>query len=353
MKKYFDHEIKISEKIISKNNFPYIIAEMSANHNGSIENAFNLLLAAKKAGADAIKIQTYKPDTITINCQNNEFLISKGLWAGQSLYELYEKAHMPWEWHLPIFEYAKEIGITIFSSPFDKSAIDLLESLDCPAYKIASFEIVDHELIKYAANTQKPLIISTGMANFEEISEAVSVARNSGCKQLALLHCVSGYPTDPRYYNLRTIPDLIEKFDTLVGISDHTISNITANAAVSLGACIIEKHFTLSRDGGGPDDSFSMEPDDLKDLSITTKITKNAMGVVNYGPLDAEKFSFDHRRSLYFIKDISKGEVIDEKCIKSIRPGNGLKPKYYFDVIGKKASRDIKFGTPVSWEDIK
>ena len=352
MKTLLNKNIVIAGKIIGPQQAPYIIAEMSANHNGDIDNAFKILDAAKAAGADAVKIQTYLPDTITINSKNEEFLITNGLWAGQSLYELYEKAHMPWDWHGPLFEHAKEIGIAIFSSPFDKTAIDLLEGLDCPAYKIASFEIVDHELIKYAAQTGKPMIMSTGMASFEEISEAVVVAQEAGCNQLALLHCVSGYPSDPQDYNLLTIRDLSDKFNLLVGISDHTISNTTANAAVALGASIIEKHFTLDRNGGGADDSFSMEPPDLVDLCNSSKITKLALGAVNYAPLEAEKLSIEHRRSLYFVKDVSKGQLIEEACVRSIRPGNGLKPKYLHKVIGQIAARDIKFGTPVSFDDL-
>tara|TARA_B110000090_G_scaffold206633_1_gene256413 strand:- start:510 stop:1574 length:1065 start_codon:yes stop_codon:yes gene_type:complete len=352
MKSFFNESITIAGKVIGAEQEPYIIAEMSANHNGSIDNAFRIIDAAKSAGADAVKLQTYHPDTITINCKNEEFMITKGLWAGQSLYELYEKAHMPWDWHKPLFEYARKIGITIFSSPFDKTAIDLLEGLGCPAYKIASFEIIDHELIKYAAETGKPLIMSTGMASLEEISEAVLVAQDAGCKQLALLHCVSGYPSDPADYNLVTLKSLSKRFNLLVGLSDHTISNVTANAAVALGAVIVEKHFTLDRNGGGPDDSFSMEPSDLVDLCSSTKITKLALGAENYAPLEAEKLSVEHRRSLYFVKSVSEGQIIDELCVRSIRPGNGLKPKYLNQVIGKRASRNIEFGTPVSFDDL-
>ena len=341
----------ISGREIGSQYSPYIIAEMSANHNGDINNAYKILDAAKASGANAVKIQTYRPDTITIKSDNPEFTINGGLWAGRSLYELYEEAHMPWEWHAPLFAYAKEIGITIFSSPFDKSAVDLLEGLDCPAYKIASFEIVDHELISYAAKTGKPLIISTGMATLEEISEAVDVARTAGCLELALLHCVSAYPSSPADYNLKTLVDLYDRFNLVVGLSDHTISNVTANAAVSLGAAIVEKHFTLDRDGGGPDDSFSMEPDDLSSLCESTRITHSAVGGVNYTSLEAEMSSVQYRRSLYFVEHLKKGDVITERHVRSIRPGFGLKPKYYRDVIGKVATREITVGTPVNLDD--
>lgn len=343
----------ISSQTIGKQYPPYIIAEMSANHNGEIENAYKILDAARAAGANAVKIQTYRPDTITIESQRPEFTISGGLWSGRSLYDLYKEAHMPWEWHAPLFEHARKIGLTIFSSPFDKSAIDLLESLDCPAYKIASFEIIDHELIKYAAQTGKPLIMSSGMATLQEISEAVEVATIAGCSELAILHCVSAYPSRPEEYNLKTLIDLQERFDLVVGLSDHTISNVTANAAVALGAAIVEKHFTLDRNGGGPDDSFSMEPADLESLCESTRTTHLALGSVNYTPGDAEVSSMQYRRSLYFVENLKKGEVITERHVRSIRPGFGLKPKYYEKVIGSVAARDIEFGTPVSLDDFR
>lgn len=348
-----DHSLEIAGRTIGGQYYPYIIAEMSANHNGKIENAYKILDAAKAAGADAVKIQTYRPDTITIDSTNEEFKIRKGLWAGRTLYELYEEAHMPWEWHGPLFDYAREIGLTIFSSPFDKTAVDLLETFDCPAYKIASFEIIDHALIKYAAETRKPLIISTGMASLEEISEAVRVARDAGCTQLAVLHCVSGYPSLPEDYNLKTIGDLTKQLGLVVGLSDHTISNVTANAAIALGASIIEKHFTLDRNGGGADDSFSMEPSDLVNLCQSSRETHLAIGSVNYSPLSAEESSLQYRRSLYFVEDMLQGQVVKEDHVRSIRPGYGLKPKYLSEVIGKRVSRDIKFGTPVSFDDLQ
>lgn len=262
--------------------YPYVIAEMSANHNGLIENAFLIIKKAKESGADAVKMQTYTPDTITLNCNSEEFYIRGGLWDGRTLYNLYQEAYTPWDWHKPLFDFARNIGITIFSSPFDNTAIDLLEDLNAPAYKIASFEAVDLPLIKYAASTGKPLIISTGMADAEEIQEAIDAAYSAGCKELAILHCVSGYPAPASDYNLRTIQDMQIRFGVPVGLSDHTLDNTTAIAAVALGACIIEKHFTLDRNGGGPDDSFSLEPADLAALCRDSKTAWQALGRVDY-----------------------------------------------------------------------
>jgi N-acetylneuraminate synthase len=250
---------------------PYVIAEMSANHNGNIETAFKLIEAAKQAGADAVKLQTYRPDTITLNCNSEDFRIHGGLWAGRTLYDLYQEAHMPWEWHAPLFAHARKHAITIFSSPFDNTAVDLLEDLNAPAYKIASFEAVDPALIKYVASTGKPMIISTGMADAQEIQEAIDAAREGGCKELAVLHCVSGYPAPAADYNLRTIPDMIQRFGLVTGLSDHTLENTTAITSVAMGASIIEKHFTLDRSGGGPDDSFSLEPAELAALCNDSK----------------------------------------------------------------------------------
>jgi N-acetylneuraminate synthase len=285
---------------------------MSANHNGNIDNAYRILEAAKQAGADAIKLQTYRPDTITLNSDLPDFQITDGLWKGRTLYELYEWAHTPWEWHKPLFEYARKLGITIFSSPFDTTAVDLLEDLGAPAYKIASFEAIDLALIEYVAKTGKPMIISTGMADAEEIQEAIDAAQGAGCKELAILQCVSGYPAPAEDYNLRTIPDMIERIGLVTGLSDHTLDNTTAIASVVLGASLIEKHFTLDRNGGGPDDSFSLEPADLAALCRDSKTAWKALGQIDYGRKSSEQGNAQFRRSLYFVKDMQAGEVITE-----------------------------------------
>jgi N-acetylneuraminate synthase len=342
--------IKINNRIISNSNCPYIIAELSANHNGSIERAFESVLAAKEAGADAVKIQTYTADTITIKSDREEFQIRGGLWDGSSLYDLYKEAETPYEWHKPLFDYAKKIGITIFSSPFDSTAVDLLEELNTPAYKIASPEIIDLPLIKYVAQTKKPMIISTGMANFEEITEAVDIAKENGCQNLILLHCISAYPTPPEQSNLRTIPDLAEKFNVLSGLSDHTMGTVVATTSVALGACVIEKHFTLSRFDKGPDSSFSLEPHELKQLCQDTKIAWQSLGDVCYERKSSEVGSVKFRRSIYAVKNIKKGEKLTVNNIKSIRPGSGLKPKHYEKILGKIANNDIMYGSPISFD---
>jgi pseudaminic acid synthase len=340
--------LSINKRKISENYPPYIIAELSANHNGNIDNAFKIIDAAKAAGADAVKLQTYRPDTITIDHNSPDFMIEGGLWGGQTLFQLYESAYMPWEWHAPLFEYARKIDITIFSSPFDSTAVDLLEDLNVPAYKIASFEAIDIPLIKYVAATRKPMIISTGMANKEEIQEAIDAAKAGGCDQIALLHCVSGYPAPASDYNLKTIPDIINCFGLVTGLSDHTIDNITAITSLALGTSIIEKHVTLDRNGGGPDDSFSLEPAELKALYKDAKTAWQALGKVDYGRKSSEQVNVKFRRSLYFVKDIKSGEVITSDHIKSIRPGYGLPPKYLDRVIGKRVNSNIQQGTPTS-----
>jgi pseudaminic acid synthase len=342
--------ITIAGRKIGLSEPPYVIAEMSANHNSDISRAFAIIKAAKQAGADAVKLQTYKPDTITLNIKTPDFMIEGGLWDGKNLYELYESAYMPWEWHKPLFDYAREVGITIFSSPFDSTAVDLLEDLNAPAYKIASFEAVDLPLIRYVASTKKPMIISTGMADVEEIQEAVDAARSTGCEQLVLLHCVSGYPAPSDDYNLHTITDMQQRFAVPVGLSDHTIDNTTAIASVVLGACVIEKHVTLDRCGGGPDDSFSLEPVELKALCDGTKTAWRALGQVNYSRKSSEQANVKFRRSLYVVKDIAAGEVFTDQNVKSIRPGYGLAPKYWQEVLGKPAKFDISKGTALSWE---
>lgn len=345
--------ITINGRKISAKHEPYVIAEVSANHNGSLETAFTLLKVAKNSGASAVKLQTYTADTITLNCDSDEFRIKSDLWEGRTLYDLYQEAHMPWEWHKPLFDYARDLDITIFSSPFDRTAVDLLEDLNAPAYKIASFEAVDLPLIKYVAATGKPMIISTGMADKEEIAEAVQAAYDGGCKELAILHCVSGYPAPAEDYNLRTIQDMASSFNIPVGLSDHTLDNTTAIASVVLGASIIEKHFTLDRNGGGPDDSFSLEPEDLKQLCVGAKTAWQALGQVDYGRKSSEQGNVQFRRSLYFVKDMKAGDVIDETCIRSVRPGFGLAPKFFDEIIGKVVLRDVVGNTPVKWEIIK
>ena len=320
------NKLEIAGRPIGNDQEPYIIAEMSANHNGNIETAFRIIEEAKKAGADALKIQTYTPDTITLNSDLPDFQIKGGLWDGKTLYELYQWAHTPWEWHKPLFEHARKVGILIFSSPFDTTAVDLLEDLNTPAYKIASFEAVDLALIRYVAATGKPMIISTGMANAEEIEEAIAAAREGGCKELAILQCVSGYPAPAEDYNLRTIPDMIERFGLVTGLSDHTLDNTTAIASVVLGASLIEKHFTLDRNGGGPDDSFSLEPADLAALCRDSKTAWKALGQIDYGRKSSEQGNAQFRRSLYFVQDMQAGEVITEDSVRSVRPGFGLPP---------------------------
>ena len=342
--------ITIAGRRIAADEAPYVIAEMSANHNGNIETAFKLIEAAKRSGADAVKLQTYRPDTITLNCDTEDFRISGGLWDGRTLYELYEEAHMPWEWHAPLFAHARKHCITIFSSPFDHTAVDLLEDLNAPAYKIASFEAVDHALIKYVASTGKPMIISTGMADAEEIQEAIDAAREGGCKELAILHCVSGYPAPAEDYNLRTIPDMIRRFGLTVGLSDHTLDNTTAITSVAMGASIIEKHFTLDRSGGGPDDSFSLEPAELAALCKDSKTAWAALGCVDYGRKSSEHGNVKFRRSLYFVKDMKAGEAITRDSIRSVRPGFGLSPKHFDAVLGKRINRDVSAATPITWD---
>ncbi|OCH18565.1 pseudaminic acid synthase [Aliivibrio logei] len=345
--------IEIAGRKIGADYPPYIIAELSANHNGDINRAYQIMEEAKKAGADAVKLQSYTHETITMDSNAEEFQIHGGLWDGQTLYELYKGAHMPWEWHKPLFEKAKELGITIFSSPFDFTAVDLLEELNTPAYKIASFELVDLPLIKRVAQTGKPMIMSTGMANQEEIQEAIDTARNNGCKELLVLHCVSGYPAPADQYNLKTIADISERFGVLSGLSDHTIDNATAVASVALGACLIEKHVTMDRKGGGPDDSFSLEPHELAQLCKDSKTAWAAMGQVNYERTEAEKGNVKFRRSLYVVKDIKAGEQFTSENVRSIRPGFGIAPKYYEDVIGSIATVDIIRGTALSFDLIK
>ena len=348
-----EEQIVIAGREISCNQPPYIIAELSANHNGKLETALRIIEEAAKAGADAVKLQTYRPDTITLDSDADEFKIKDGLWGGRTLYELYQQAHMPWEWHKPLFEHARKVGIPIFSSPFDTTAVDLLEDLNAPAYKIASFEAIDLPLIEYVAATGKPMIISTGMADEEEIREAVEAARGAGCRRLVLLHCVSGYPAPPEDYNLRTLVDMQVRFGVPVGLSDHTIDNTTAIASVALGACVIEKHFTLDRSGGGPDDSFSLEPAEMTALCQSARIAWGALGKVDYGRKSSEVGNAQFRRSLYFVRDMRAGDVITTDSIRSVRPGYGLPPKMFKQLLGKQVCVDVRRNTAVRQESIK
>lgn len=338
----------IAGRPIGRGHPPYVIAEVSANHNGELAQALRIIDAAVEAGADAVKIQTYRPDTITLDADTPDFQISGGLWDGRRLYDLYEWAHTPWDWHGALFSHARARGITLFSSPFDHTAVDLLESLNAPAYKIASFEAVDLPLIRYVASTGKPMIISTGMADRDEIAEAVQAAHAGGCRDLALLHCVSGYPAPPADYNLATIADMAARFGLPVGLSDHTLDNTTAIASVALGACIVEKHLTLDRAGGGPDDSFSLEPAQFADLCDGARTAWAAVGQVDYGRKSSEQGNVQFRRSLYFVRDLKAGETISADALRSVRPGYGMAPKHLEQVIGRKVSRDVRANSPVT-----
>lgn len=344
------NEINIAGRKIGPQFPPYVIAEMSANHNGNMVTALRIIDEAKKAGADAVKIQTYRADTITLKSDLPDFQIKDGLWAGRSLYELYEWAHTPWEWHATLFEHARKIGITLFSSPFDTTAVDLLEDLGAPAYKIASFEAIDLPLIRYVARTGKPMIISTGMSDAQEIQEAIEAAREGGCQELAILRCVSGYPAPASDYNLHTLTDMLKRFALTTGLSDHTLDNTIAVASVALGASIIEKHFTLDRKGGGPDDSFSLEPPELRELCQNVRTAWEAMGSVNYGRKSSEIGNVKFRRSLYFVRPLKAGERVPADAIRSVRPGFGLAPKHWDEVVGAVLKADVDFGVAVSWD---
>lgn len=333
---------------------PFIIAEMSGNHNQSLDRALEIVEAAAWSGAHALKLQTYTADTMTLNIAEGEFYIrdSNSLWKGKSLYDLYKQAYTPWEWHEPIFRRCKELGLICFSTPFDASAVDFLESLDVPAYKIASFENTDLPLIRKVARTGKPLIISTGMATIAELDETVRVAREEGCKDIILLKCTSSYPASPENSNIRTIPHMRELFGCEVGLSDHTLGVGVAVAAVALGATVIEKHFTLNRADGGVDAQFSLEPHEMSMLVAETKRAWQALGSVTYGPTEQEKASMVFRRSLYVVEDVKAGEPFTVHNVRAIRPGYGLAPKYLDIVLGRKAKRDIAKGTPLSWNII-
>lgn len=342
--------ITINGRKIGQGYSPYVVAELSANHNGILQKALDTISKAKQCGADAIKLQTYSADTMTIDCDAEDFYIRGGLWDGYKLYDLYKEAQTPFEWHKPMFEYAKKIGITCFSTPFDETAVDLLEDMNVPAYKIASFEAIDLPLVKYVASTKKPMIMSTGLANLEEIGEMVATAKDAGCNEMILLHCISSYPAPIDQSNLLTIPDLRKKFGIQVGLSDHTISNTASIVSTALGATLIEKHFILDRNDKGPDSEFSIEPNDLKALCTETKDAWLSLGTAGYERKPAEEASLKYRRSVYFVKNMKAGEIIEKKHIRRIRPGFGLPPKFEEQLIGKKVNRDIDFGTASNWE---
>ena len=343
--------MKIGDRTIGKDHAPFIIAEISGNHNQSIERALEIVEAVAKIGVHALKLQTYTPDTMTLDLDEGEFYISdpKNLWSGTSLYKLYGEAYTPWEWHLPIFERARELGIIPFSTPFDETAVDFLEGLEVPCYKIASFENTDLPLIRRVAATGKPLIISTGMATVAELDETVRAAREAGCRDLILLKCTSTYPATADNTNIHTIPHLRELFGCEVGLSDHTMGIGVSVAAIALGATVIEKHFTLNRDDGGVDSAFSMEPAEMAQLVIETKRAWQALGQVSYGPTETEKKSIQFRRSLYVVKDLKAGDILTKENLRAIRPGLGLPPKYLEQVLGKNVKQDVKRGTALGW----
>ncbi|QID16980.1 pseudaminic acid synthase [Nitrogeniibacter mangrovi] len=344
--------ISIAGRKIGQNEKPFVIAEMSGNHNKSLERALEIVDAAARAGAHGLKIQTYTPDTMTIDLDEREFHISdsKSLWAGASLYKLYGEAYTPWEWHQAIFDRARAHGMVPFSTPFDDSAVDFLESLDVPCYKIASFENTDVQLIKRVAATGKPLIMSTGMASLAELDESVRAARAAGCRDLILLKCTSTYPATAENTNIRTIPHMRELFGCEVGLSDHTMGSGVSVASVALGATVIEKHFTLSRADGGVDSAFSMEPAELTDLVEATERAWQALGAVSYGPTDAERKSLQYRRSLYVVENIAAGTELGHDNIRAIRPGLGLPTKYLDVILGKRVKRDVARGTALTWD---
>lgn len=345
-------EIKIANRLIGEKHPPFIIAEMSGNHNQSLERALAIVEAMAEAGVDAVKLQTYTADTMTLDLAHGEFFIDdpKSLWQGKSLYKLYQEAYTPWEWHEAIFKRCRELGLIAFSSPFDETAVDFLESLDVPCYKIASFENTDLPLIRKVARTGKPVIISTGMATLAELDESVRAFREAGGKELILLKCTSTYPASPENSNLVTIPHLRELFGCPVGLSDHTLGIGVAVASVALGASVIEKHVTLSRAEGGVDAAFSLEPQEMKTLVEETKRAWQSLGQISYGPTDAEVPSLKHRRSLYIVKDLQAGEQLTRDNVRAIRPGLGLPPKYLDLVLGKRVKQSVGKGTPLSWE---
>lgn len=345
--------VNIGDKIVGKGHPVFIIAELSANHKQDFEQAKALIKAAKQSGADAIKLQTYTPDTITLDCNREYFKIGKGtIWEGKNLYELYKDAYTPWEWQPKLKEIANDLGMELFSSPFDRTAVDFLETMGVPAYKIASFELVDIPLIRYVAGTGKPIIMSTGMATLAEIDEAIGAAQEAGCKEVALLKCTSSYPARPEEMNLSTIPHMADTFCVPVGLSDHTLGIAVPVAAVALGACIVEKHFTLSRTSASPDSAFSLEPREFKEMVDAARVIEKALGDVSYEATEHEAASRIFRRSLFVVEDVKAGEVLTEQNVRSIRPGHGLHPRFLDKIIGAKARTDLKCGTPLDLEMI-
>jgi N-acetylneuraminate synthase len=340
----------IGTRVVGPGHPPLVIAEMSGNHNQSLQRALAIVEAAAAAGAHALKIQTYTADTMTLDLDEGEFHIEHPLWGGQSLHALYQQAYTPWEWHAPIFARARELGMLAFSTPFDASAVDFLESLDVPAYKIASFENTDLPLIRRVAATGKPLIVSTGMASLDEIAEAVAAARAAGCRDLILLKCTSTYPASPENSHIRTLADLRRRFACQVGLSDHTHGIGAAVAAVALGATVLEKHFTLRRADGGVDAAFSLEPEEMRALARETERAWQALGEVHYGPTQAEQGSLAFRRSLYIVRDMRRGETLSSENMRAIRPGLGLAPRHYDDLLGRRLARAARRGTPLSWD---
>lgn len=342
--------IEINGRKIGEGYPVYVVAEMSANHNQDYEQAAEIVRAAKEAGADAIKLQTYTPDTLTIDCDNTHFRIKGTIWEGRNLYQLYTEAYTPWDWQPKLKILADSLGLEFFSTPFDSTAVDFLENTGIPAYKVASFELVDLPLLRRIARCGKPIILSTGMASLAEIDEAVQAIRGAGGRDLVLLKCTSAYPSPPEEMNLRAIPHLRDSFGVPAGLSDHTLGVAVPIAAAALGACLIEKHLTLSRKSGGPDCAFSLEPKEFKEMVKAVRTTEKALGSVQYGSIGKEKEGLNFRRSLFAVKDIKSGDEFSESNIRSIRPASGLHPKYYNDILGKRAKTDIKRGTPLSWD---
>ncbi|MBR71859.1 MAG: pseudaminic acid synthase [Rhodospirillaceae bacterium] len=346
-------QMEIAGHPIGSSHPPFIIAELSANHNGSLNRAKETMAAAKESGAHAVKLQTYTPDTMTIDHDGPGFKIEKGLWSGKTLYNLYQEAYTPWEWHEELYAYGQQLGIIVFSTPFDETALKFLERLGNPVYKIASFELIDLPLIKKCATLKKPMIMSTGMANLKEIAEAVNVARESGASEIALLHCTSGYPTPPNEADINTLPHLSKAFGAVAGLSDHTKGIGVAVASVALGASIIEKHFILNRSDGGPDSAFSLEPDELKLLCENVRLAWLALGKVRYEKSDSEHDNVQFRRSIYIIKDLKAGDKLSEKNCRIIRPGYGLAPKYYDLILGRRICENVASGEPLTWKMMK